>query len=305
LTKHVIYERLTSIACDIEHEGDDVVQAKVLDELARAGVVFEKVSHNMPDQRERRIRMCLRTTMSHVHQFEVSGETPSPQQVAEVFWRDGIVALHGFYDPVDVAEVARELDETVAAQPNKSFGGGEDYAQRFETKVQVWSANDKPACRRVMENEILAQITEAICGPGFQDGWALGIFSTPYGCGQGWHQDSGSEDSGHYELNRILFPRDVMVEQGRLACVPGSHRRGRIPAGGNHEPLEGEHYFAPQANTLVLMHTRCFHRVEPNHTQIPRTQINSRARPKTAPEDVSNFAVFRTGTWNFRTSSPW
>jgi len=243
--------------------------------------------------------------MNRVHQFDYQVNPPTPERVAETFWQDGIVALHGFYDSADVAEVARELDATVATDPDRPFGGGPGYAERFDTKVQVWSANDQPTCRSLMADERLAAITEAICGPGYQTPAALGIFSTPHGCGQGWHQDSGSEELGDYEVNRILFPKDVMVEQGRLVCVAGSHLRGRLPAGGNHEPIEGEQTFAPTSNTVVLMHTRCYHRVEPNSTYIARTQVNSRARPATTADDVCNYAVFRTGTWNFKTASPW
>lgn len=232
-------------------------------------------------------------------------DAPGFEEAAALFWASGILVLRDFFDSQLVERVAKELEETVADDPVRPFGGGDEYGRRFETKVRVWSANDKPACCSAMEDENLAQITEAICGSEFQVASAIGIFSTPFGCGQGWHQDSASQEPGQYELNRILYPTDVRPEQGCLVCVPGSHIRSDLPAGENHGSLPGECSLAPSANTLVLMHSRCYHRVEPNGTETPRTQLNSRARPSTAPEDVCSQAIFRTGRWNFNTSSTW
>ena len=226
-----------------------------------------------------------------------------PQSIAQQFKRDGIVVLRAFYPADQMRELAAELDAIVSADPDRAFGGGEDYARLRETRVRVWSGKDRPHVARAMSDPRLAEITQAILGLGFLVG-GEGIFSTPTGCGQGWHQDTRSREPDHYELNRIVFPSDVAPEQGALLCVPGSHVGPDLPSGGNFDTLPGQKYFLPTAGTLVLMHTRCFHSVEINRSQRPRTQCNSRMRPAAAADGLGNFPIFRTGPWNFRTGKP-
>lgn len=40
-------------------------------------------------------------------------------------------------------------------------------------------------------------------------------------------------------------------------------------AGSHHDPLPGEVEVIPQAGTLVMLHTRCYHRVGHNTTDDP------------------------------------
>jgi hypothetical protein len=222
-----------------------------------------------------------------------------PNVIAQQFATDGIVIMPGFFPLDQMRELAAELDAVVAADPDRPFGGGEEYARQRATRVRVWSGKDRPQVQRAMSDPRLAQITLAIVGPGYLLG-GEGIFSTPNGCGQAWHQDTRSRLPDHYELNRIVFPSDVSPEQGALVFVPGSHRGPDLPPGGHLDPLPGQRSALPGAGTVVLMHTRCFHAVETNRSTKNRTQCNSRVRPATTPEGLGNTPLFRTGPWDFR-----
>ena len=226
-----------------------------------------------------------------------------PPAIAKTFWDQGIVILPGFFVGDLMNQVAAELDAVVAAEPQKPFGSGPDYARLRETRVQVWSGDNLPSVTVVMSDPRLHEITLAILGPDYRLR-GCGIFSTPYQCGQGWHQDSRARAPGHYELNRIVFPKNVQPDQGGLMYVPGSYRGPDLPPGGNHESMPGEVVALPTAGTLVLMHTLCYHRVQINQTHQPRTQCNSRAQPQTAPVDICAYPLFRTGPWNFKTGKP-
>lgn len=226
----------------------------------------------------------------------------TPSEVAKCFWRNGIVVLKHFLGEEQSRALREELADVVATEPDKPWGGGEDYARRFEVRVQVWHREDQPRSAAAMNDPRLDEYTAAICGGDYQKG-GVGIFSTPRTGTQSWHQDSSSQGAGHYEINRIVFPAATKLEQGALYVVPGTHQGGDLPAGGNHEPLPGEVKVLPRAGSLVLMHTRCYHRVGENRSDERRTQVNSRVRPAGADESLCNRAVFRTGFWDFQNST--
>ena len=232
----------------------------------------------------------------------LDADAATPAAVAEHFWRDGIVVLEDFLDEAAALALREELASVVATEPNKSFSGGDDYVRHFDVRVQVWPGSEQPQTQKAMSDPRLDQYTRAICREDYAQGF-IGIFSTPRGGMQGWHQDSSSPDAGDYEINRIIFPATAQPEQGALVVVPGTHRGGDLPVGGNHEPLPGEIAVSPRAGSLVLMHTRCFHRVAENQTDTPRTQVNSRARPASANDEPCNRAIFRTGIWHFPSAS--
>ena len=75
-------------------------------------------------------------------------------------------------------------------------------------------------------------------------------------------------------MNRILFTRDYDAGQGQLLVVPGSHRRGDLPAGQPFEPLPGQIALTPMANSAVFLHTRTFHCVTKNSTEQARLGVS-------------------------------
>jgi ectoine hydroxylase-related dioxygenase (phytanoyl-CoA dioxygenase family) len=120
------------------------------------------------------------------------------------------------------------------------------------------------------------------------------------GRGGPWHQDCSSEPGTPYCLNRLVYPHDAgNGAGGALMVVPGSHRRGRIPAGDPHGNLPGERVVMPRAGTVLIMHASLFHRVAPVASAAPRFSINMRAAPAGTSPSVTDVAVYRNVVCRF------
>ncbi|MBV7332079.1 phytanoyl-CoA dioxygenase family protein [Chloroflexi bacterium TSY] len=231
-------------------------------------------------------------------------DTQAQETLKKQFKQDGILILTNFFSTNEMRSVRALLDQYLAEEPSREPTTSAEYVRRFETEVKSWHTTDEPAVQGIMTHPRLTAITEALLGSQFVAPRSMS-FATPRGCGQGWHQDSGSDEEGQFVLNRILFCHNIQPEQGELYYVPGSYKQGHLPSGGNHEPLPGQMHVAPTAGTMVLMHSRCYHRVALNQTDSPRIQVNSRARSVNARADLTNFAVFRNSTWNHQAARPW
>ncbi|MFW6039097.1 MAG: phytanoyl-CoA dioxygenase family protein [bacterium] len=227
---------------------------------------------------------------------------PTDAQLHETFNEQGIVILPGYLS----GDVVREVDaylQTLLADTEKGFGNPA-YGETFDTWVKVWPIGGVEACERLWAEPRITEATRAVLGEDYTLD-AQSAFCTPAGCGQAWHQDSWSSEPDQFVLNRIVFTRDYTPAQGELVYVPGSHRMGNLPPGGNFEPIEREQRVAPTAGTLVLMNSRCFHQVSKNQSDAPRIQVNSRVRPSRAAADLCRYAIFRTGRWDFRQMCKW
>lgn len=145
----------------------------------------------------------------------------------------------------------------------------------------------------------LAEITRVVLGDDFGTQTSLVMFSIPGGRGQAWHQDCPPEETGLFNLNRLLYPEDATLERGAIVIVPGSHRFGPIPPGEHQESLDGELVLTPRAGTLILLHGHVYHRVTPNLTDLPRNSVNFRALPPGVPDWVTCIAVYRDGRARF------
>jgi ectoine hydroxylase-related dioxygenase (phytanoyl-CoA dioxygenase family) len=237
--------------------------------------------------------------------LEIGAANASTASVAERFDRDGVVVVTDFVDRETSRAAAGELDEIVRAEPDRPVAfANQGYADQRLTAVRNWPLGEVkdriPNCRSILRDTRLGEWAAAICGPDYAR-LPGSIASTFPGCGQAWHQDSRDPAPAHFTLNRIFFVADVTPEQGRLRVVPGSHRAGDIPTAPPYGQIEGEVAITPPAGSVVLMHSRCFHQVERNESDRPRTQFNARVMPAKCPQDVTAFPLFSTGPWNFVT----
>lgn len=83
-------------------------------------------------------------------------------------------------------------------------------------------------------------------------------------------------------LNRLIYFQDHSPAKGSLFFVPGSIHMGHLTQlpGPHHGPIRGEVEVVPSAGTLVMLHSRCYHRVGHNTTDDPRLMFNLRAKPE-------------------------
>ncbi|MEM9301763.1 MAG: phytanoyl-CoA dioxygenase, partial [Pseudomonadota bacterium] len=67
-----------------------------------------------------------------------------------------------------------------------------------------------------------------------------------------------------HNLNRLVYTSTITPELGgEVVVVPGSFRRGLLPAGDPHGTFDDQVVIAPTRGTLVLLHGHTWHRVLP------------------------------------------
>lgn len=175
---------------------------------------------------------------------------------------------------------------------------------KYGTEVVYWNpvVEHNPVFLELFQHPRLRELTTACIGPGYTEGaeHTLVMLSQFKGQGQAWHQDCPADNPRQFNVNRLFYTRDVSLEDGAIVIVPGSHLRGRIPAGGNQESMAGELVLTPQAGTLVVLNGLCFHRVTPNQSGRPRISVNFRAYQAGVPTNLTEVGVYRNGAMDFR-----
>jgi ectoine hydroxylase len=221
--------------------------------------------------------------------------------IREQFRRDGVVMLPDFFSAKELSAVNKVLDDILEKNPRSSHKGMHASYHRYDTDVHGLGgiATRHPEFKALYDNPRMVEVTEAAIGK-FEDEFLL-VQATWKGSGQAWHQDSKCDDPTRFNLNRLIYTRDVLPERGQIVVVPGSVHRGRVPPGGHQDPIPGEVALAPRAGTLVLMNSQCWHRVTFNQTEIARVSVNFRVRPAGCPAGATAVANFRNGTYDFAT----
>jgi hypothetical protein len=216
------------------------------------------------------------------------------------FLQDGAVVIPGFFTTEELAAVNADTERLLAA-PDPGVPHAANFAQ-FETRVRSFGAEAAKleAFIALREHPRLREVTRIVLDGGFENEGLL-LMATPSGTGQAWHQDTRAIDATNFNVNRLIYARDVDPDAGKVVYVPGSHTRGRIPHGGNHAAMPGEVALAPKAGTLVLLHSLCFHRVTINATPRPRVSINFRCRPQGCAAGLGRIGVYRNNAYDFAT----
>lgn len=222
----------------------------------------------------------------------------------EEFKRSGVLVFPHFYADAELNPIRGEIEAffaNIRAGAAGMTSSNREGLENFSCDVVPWDPvkNGSAAFQKFVRHRILAEATDSVLGPGYVDGFSLVMFSVGGGRGQAWHQDCPPDNSTGFNLNRLIYPENVALEDGAIVLVPGSHRRGRIPPGGHQDPIEGEVVLTPTAGTLVFLNGHVFHRVTPNLNHKPRVSVNFRAFPAGTSPDVTCIGIYRNGTVNF------
>lgn len=223
------------------------------------------------------------------------------------FERDGYLVLHDFFDPEPMDRIDHTIHQHFGTDPE--FRHQADFLSRSETEVIPWFPQnpDLPeydAVRatpfdRLEADPRLGELTEALLGDGWSPLYSMVMFSKKGTKGQAWHQDCPPDDPARYNLNRLVYTRDLSDDVGgQTVVMPGSHRRGELPAGEPHEDLQGQVILSPKKGTLVLLHGHTWHRVLPI-TGAFRFSTNYRACPRGTPADITDVCVYRNMRYDF------
>ncbi len=226
----------------------------------------------------------------------------SIRQLSQQFWRDGYLILEDFFE-VDVMD---RLNKVILDH----FGLAPDYwhNDEFLTKSLVEVIPWFPQREGITAFDILAddprlhRLTAEIIGEEWQEQYCMMMFSRQGSKGQAWHQDCAPEDPAQFNLNRLVYTHSIGESiGGQTVVMPGTHRRGLLPAGDPHADLEKQVIISPQKGTLLLLHGHTWHRVLPIHGRY-RFSSNFRSAPKGTPEDITDICVYRNMRYRFSTS---
>jgi hypothetical protein len=218
------------------------------------------------------------------------------------FRRDGFLVVEDFFAP----QLMDTLDELVRRHfgADPEYVHDEEFLARSKADVIPWFPQNEgvAAFDAIGADSRLEELTHAILGDGWRNLYCMVMFSKAGSEGQAWHQDCAPGDAGKFNLNRLVYTSDISADTGgEVVVVPGSHRRGLLPAGDPTGQLEGQVVLRPQKGTLVLLHGHTWHRVLPVKGA-PRISTNYRAAPEDAPDDVTDVCVYRNMRYRFSTA---
>lgn len=219
----------------------------------------------------------------------------------EEFWANGYLVIEDFFAPA----LMDELHALILAHFHGAVDSclTDEFAVRAKTEIVPWFPQREGMQRfDVIDDDArLAALTVAVLGAGWHSQYCMVMYSAQGTNGQAWHQDCPPETKDDYNLNRLLYTRDIVDEiGGQLVLVPRTHTGGALPAGDPQGEFPGALTLRPKKGTLVLLHGHCWHRVLP--VQGPyRVSTNYRAAPAGTPDDVTDICVYRNMRYQFST----
>jgi ectoine hydroxylase len=219
------------------------------------------------------------------------------------FWQNGYLVLDDFFD----RGLMEQLDSLICAYfgDNPEFRHEQEFLARAKTEVIPWFPQQEgvQAFDAVDADPVLEELTRSILGEHWQRLYCMVMYSKQGTRGQAWHQDCPPEDPGVFNLNRLIYTRDITPAiGGETVVVPGSHRRGLLPAGDPDIEFSDQAVLAPRKGTLVLLHGHTWHRVLPIHGTY-RFSANYRAAPMGLTGEITDVCVYRNMRYRFSTSS--
>ena len=219
------------------------------------------------------------------------------------FRQDGYLVLEDYFD----ASLMDELDGLIRGHfgSDPEFWHTDEFLSEAQTEVIPWfPQNEGPsAFDKVDAHEDLRQLSDELLGDGWRSDYCMVMFSKQGTSGQAWHQDCPPDDPAQFNLNRLIYTSDITDEiGGQTVVVPGSHRKGLLPAGDPKGHFPGEVVLRPRKGTLVVLHGHTWHRVLPIVGDF-RYSTNYRAVSRSAVEDITDICVYRNMRYQFSTSS--
>ena len=225
------------------------------------------------------------------------------EHLASQFWETGYLAVDDFFEDRLMDELDHLVVEHFGQDPD--FFHTEKFLSQSKTEVVPWfPQNDGvSAFDEIAELEPLAELTRRILGADWNALYCMVMFSKRGTVGQAWHQDCAPDASDKFNLNRLVYTRDIDTPTGgQVVVVPGSHRRGELPPGDPLANIDGQVVLAPRKGALLLLHGHTWHRVLPVTGNV-RFSTNYRAMPSGTPRDITDVCLYRNMRYCFSTES--
>lgn len=224
------------------------------------------------------------------------------KHLREQFRTEGYLVLHDFFE----TRLMDTLDLCIRRHfgPDPAFCHDPGFLEQSRAEVIPWFPQQEGDRHfdAVDDHPGLRALTTSILGKQWQTLYCMVMYSKKGTCGQAWHQDCPPENPQAFNLNRLVYTRDITAEiGGETVVVPGSHRQGLLPAGDPLGAFPGQVVLRPRRGTLVLLHGHTWHRVLPIRGQY-RFSANYRAAPHGHTPDITDVCVYRNMRYRFSTS---
>ncbi len=226
------------------------------------------------------------------------------QKASQDFWKNGYLVIENVFETDLMDRLHDHIMDHFASADSSVLT--DDFTKASKCEIVPWfpQRDGGPAdFDEIDEQSTLAELTQAILGPDWTNLYSMVMFSAKGTNGQAWHQDCPPEHKGRFNLNRLIYTRDIVPEiGGQVMVVPGTHRDQELPAGDPNSDLPGQIELRPKKGTLVLLHGHTWHRVLPvvgGH----RVSTNYRAGPAKVEADVTDICVYRNMRYQFSTQS--
>lgn len=225
------------------------------------------------------------------------------EKLKEQFWQDGYIHLPGFFPSEMMEKLNQHVTDHFGVNPD--FWHTDEFLQKAQTQVIPWFPQQEGVedFNFVDDFEDFKTLTDTILGEGWDNLYSMVMFSKKGTVGQAWHQDCPPDVSVQHNLNRLVYTSDIIEEiGGEIVVVPGSHKKGVLPAGDPLAEIEGQKVIRPKQGDLIFLHGHCWHRVLPIKDKY-RFSTNYRAAPKGTPENITDICVYRNIRYQFSTNS--
>lgn len=219
------------------------------------------------------------------------------------FDTEGFVVLEDFFDDSIMDHLHKLIRDYFGRNPE--YRHDLEFVEKSQAEVVPWfpQQDGKRDFDAIEHDERLQELTDAILGPGWRAQYCMVMFSKQGTAGQGWHQDCPPEDPGKHNLNRLVYTSEIGEDVGgQVVVVPGSHRRGELPAGDPAGEFEDQVVLRPRKGTLVILHGHTWHRVLPIKGPY-RFSTNFRAAPAGTPDGITDVCVYRNMRYRFSDAS--
>lgn len=216
--------------------------------------------------------------------------------------RDGYLPLEGILTAAEVAAINERLAELTAAEGDRA---GLEVHQEKGTDRLADLVNKDPRFAVCFSHPRVLAAMRHVLGE-FRLSSLNSRAALPGEGHQALHADSGHPvEPGAYEVcNSIWLLDDFTPENGATRVVPGSHRRGTMPADEMPDPAAphpDQIQLTGRAGTVVIFNSHLWHGGTKNHTDKPRRAMHSYFALRHLPQQLDQQAYLRVNTYNHLT----
>ena len=219
--------------------------------------------------------------------------------LAKTFMQDGFIVIDDFFDE-NLMSASQSIIMSHFGQ-SPAYAHDQQFIQLSKAEVVPWfpQREGEQHFDNIEQDPRLIALTDAILGAGWYSQYCMVMFSKQGSVGQAWHQDCPPEDATQYNLNRLVYTKDINQEDGGEVYIrPGSHRNGALTKGPLFEDFEDQVVVMPKKGTLILLHGHCWHRIGEQKRDC-RVSTNYRAAPQSAAQDITDICVYRNMRYQF------